>query len=601
KRGQKIHLWPEEVYNNTSSGAYKNIPFFMSTRGYGMFINTSFPVTVRIGDLTAAALSLIVDYAPMLDTYLIYGPTLKQILKRYTQITGDPQMPPKWSFGHWMGRITYTSQEEVERTARELRAHRIPTDVMHIDTGWFKTINNCDLEFDPVRFPDPAGMTARLKEMGFHLSLWQTCNIPVNNSLYLELKDIKGLVLREQGVPYNRPGYEDDCGMPDLTNPEVVAFLQEKYRKLFRQGVSAIKVDFGEGAPPDGVYHRFPSRAMRCLYPLLYNKLVFEVSEEFFGKGNALIWARSAWAGSQRYPLHWSGDGSATWRDLPCTLRSGLSLGLSGFVFWSHDIGGFIGNPTPELYSRWVQLAAFTSHARAHGEPPREPWYYGERAEAIYRRYMELRYRLIPYIYSQAVECVRQSLPMLRALVLEFQDDPTVATIEDEYLFGDSFLVAPIMTPSNERMVYLPEGQWIDYWSKRVVPGNRWLKVKAPLEKLPLWVRAGSIIPMGPVQQFVDEKPLDPLSVELYLPTGEKHFVIYDSRNPEIHVQYRQHDSNLGVEISPTVGQVELFVYGLSVGSATINKNSARITPIDGGSLICFDGRSGSQIELVIS
>ncbi len=601
KRGQKIHLWPEEVYNNTSSGAYKNIPFYMSTRGYGMFINTSYPVTVRIGDLSAVALSLIVDYARLLDTYFIYGPKLKDILKRYTQVTGAPKMPPKWSFGHWMARITYTSQEEVERTARELREHRIPTDVIHIDTGWFKVVNNCDLEFDPVRFPDPKGMAARLKEMGFHLCLWQTCNIPANNSLYSELKDMQGLIMREQGVPYNRPGYEDDCGMPDLSNPQVVEFLQEKYRQLFRKGVSAIKVDFGEGAPPDGVYHRFPSRAMRCLYPLLYNKMVFDVSEEFFGEGNALIWARSAWAGSQRYPLHWSGDGSATWRDLPCTLRSGLSLGLSGFVFWSHDIGGFIGNPTPELYSRWVQLAAFTSHARAHGEPPREPWYYGERAESIYRQYMELRYRLLPYIYSQAMESVRQSLPMLRALVLEFQDDPIVANIEDEYLFGDSFLVAPVMTPSNERMVYLPEGQWVNYWSKQVVQGNKWFKVEAPLEQLPLWVRAGSIIPLGPVQQFVDEKPLDPLTVELYLPMGESRFVIYDSQHSQIHIHYHQQGDVLDVEISPTVGKVELAIYGIGVRRSNVNEKLVSIVPIENGSLVCFDGQTGSRVKLFLN
>ncbi len=391
KHGRALRLWVEEVYNNTSAAAYKRVPFFASTRGYGLFLNTSFPITAHLGDRTGIAASLIVHGCPTLDYYLIYGPSLKHILSRYTDITGKPGLPPKWSFGHWMSRITYHSQAEVEQTAAELRQHRLPTDVIHIDTGWFGEEGNCDLVFCPERFPDPAGMMARLRQQGFRVSLWQWPNPTVGNRLYAEAKDKGFLVRRSDGQPYHQQGYAADAGCLDYSNPDMAAWIGEKFHDLFQLGVAAIKVDFGEGAPVDGRYHGFSGPAMHNLYPLLYNQAIFAATESYFGPGQAVIWARSTWAGSQRYPVHWSGDGVAMWADLPSTLRAGLSFGLSGFPFWSHDIGGFVGIPSPELYARWAQLGMFSSHARAHGAPPREPWHYGPRTEAIYRQGSQLR------------------------------------------------------------------------------------------------------------------------------------------------------------------------------------------------------------------
>lgn len=605
QRGRKVDLWVEEVYSNTSAAAYKRIPFFVSSRGYGLFINTSYPITAHMGDLTGAAYSLIAHRCPALDYYFIYGPTFKDILPRYTQITGRPKLPPKWTFGHWMSRITYKSQQEVERVAGELRSHRIPTDVLHIDTGWFTEEGNCDLRFDPVKFPDPAGMAQRLHGQGYHLSVWQWPNMIVGNPMCEEAKARDFLVKRSDGKVYHQAGYADDAAVLDYSNPDMVAWVQEKFRALFRLGVDVIKVDFGEGAPVDGCYYGYPGYAMHNLYPLLYSKAIFDVTEEFFGEGNAAIWARSAWAGSQRYPVHWSGDGVATWRDLPCTLRSGLSFGLSGFPFWSHDIGGFVGKPAPELYARWVQLGMFSSHARAHGAPPREPWAYGLQTEAIYRQYAELRYRLLPYLYSQAVEAVQRSLPVLRALVLEFQDDPTVFTIDDQYLLGDSFLVAPIMEETNQRRVYLPAGNWVDYWTKERVTGARWLDVEAPLEVLPMWVRAGAIVPMGPVRQYVDEKPLDPLTLELYAPGQAGAFTLYEQGRPENHLSYTleqgsQGEAHLIVSMGPTPGQVELICYGTSVQAASVNGTELPLKDHGAGRLVRFDGRAGSRVVLTL-
>jgi alpha-D-xyloside xylohydrolase len=514
----------------------------------------------------------------------------KQILPRYTDITGKPAMPPKWSFGHWMSRITYSSQAEVERVAKELRQHQIPTDVIHIDTGWFQKIGNSDLLFDPERFPDPAGMCARLKEMGFRVTLWQTPNTAFGNALYNELLPINGLVRREDGKVYNRAGYDEDCGLIDYSSPEIVAFMKQKFKDLFALGIAAIKVDFGEGGPIDGVYQGFSAEAMHNLYALLYNQAVFEATEEYFGEGNGVIWARSTWAGSQRYPVHWSGDGAATWRDLPCTLRSGLGFGLSGFVFWSHDIGGFIGNSTPELYARWVQLGAFSSHSRAHGEAPREPWCYGAEVEGIYRKYMELRYRLLPYIYSQSVSAVSRSLPMMRALVIDYQDDPTVAAIEDEYLFGEDILVAPILDPSNCRMVYLPQGTWVNYWSKKTVEGGKWLQVDAPLDILPMWVRAGAVIPMGPVQQYIGEKSLDPLTLEFYLPADKGEVVIRDQGQPDIQIAYQREGNQLNIQFPPALQSVELVLYGVTAQGASVDGRSIQLHEHNHGQKMIVEG-----------
>lgn len=609
KHGQKLDLWVEEVYSNTSAAAYKRVPFFASTRGYGLFLNTSFPTTAHMGDRTDIAASLLVHGCQALDYYLIYGPSLKHILARYTDITGKPGLPPKWSFGHWMSRLTYRSQAEVEQVAAELRQHRIPTDVIHIDTGWFGEEGNCDLAFCPDRFPDPAGMMQRLREQGFRVSLWQWPNPMVDNRLYAEAKEHGYLVRRSDGQPYHQQGYATDAGCLDYSNPAMAAWIGEKFQALFRLGVAAIKVDFGEGAPVDGRYHGFPGPAMHNLYPLLYNRVIFEATEAFFGPGQAVIWARSTWAGSQRYPVHWSGDGVAMWADLPSTLRAGLSLGLSGFPFWSHDIGGFVGIPSPDLYARWVQLGMFSSHARAHGAPPREPWRFGPRTEAIYRQYAELRYRLLPYIYSQAVAAAAASLPMLRALVIEYQDDPTVATIEDQYLFGDSVLVAPILTPTNRRRVYLPAGTWLDFWTKEAMNGGRWLEVEAPLEVLPLWVRAGAILPLGPIQQYVGEKPLHPLTIELYAPGGEGRFTIFDEAQPghegddrpAIPIAYHRQGPELRVEIGQTAGEVELVWYGLAAASAAVDGVAATIEPCGPGQRLRFDGRRKGRTVLIRS
>ncbi|MCS6837200.1 MAG: DUF4968 domain-containing protein [Anaerolineae bacterium] len=558
KRETYQALWIQEAFSNASPASYKRTPFFMSSRGYGLYFNTANAVRCRVGDLEHTAFSVIVDDTNLLDVYFMYGPLLKDILPRYTSITGQPTVPPKWTFGLWMARISYSRQTQVETVAQELRQHRIPCDVIHIDTDWYEKDWECDLEFGASKFPDPAGMTARLAEMGFKVSLWQWPNMVVTSDMFFEGYERGYLAKKPNGKPWIYPGFEIDAGYIDYSNPEAVTWVQGKIRKLFELGIAAIKVDFGEGASPNAVHATVPGEQIHSLYPFLYNKAIWDVSEAHFGKGNAVLWARAAWAGSQRFPVHWSGDGVARYEDLACVLRAALSFGLSGFPFYSHDIGGFSGVPSPDLYVRWAQFGLFSSHSRAHGMPPREPWAYGEEAERIFRQYADLRYSLMPYIYSEAVRCGQTSMPMLRALVLDYQDDPNTYTIDDQYLFGGSLLIAPILDESGKRRVYLPQGLWTDYWTKQPLHGGRWIQVEAALDVMPMYVKEGSIIPYGPALQYVDEKPLDALRVEVYQPREAGEFIIHDQRL--ITIRYRRTDGQVRVDCDHDNAQV--IVYG---------------------------------------
>lgn len=562
KNGTWQRLWIQETFSNASPASYKQVPFWVSTRGAGVFVNTSHAVGVHVGDLEHSALSLTVEDTDSLDFFVIAGPSLKEILPRYTSLTGAPAVPPQWSFGLWMSRITYRSQVEVEAVARELRAQRIPSDVLHIDTGWFREDYVCDLEFDQVRFPDVEGMTARLREQGFRVSLWQWPNVNVNSSMFAEGLAGGHFARRESGHVHLQPGgYGEDAAVIDYSSPAAVEWVQEKYARLFAQGVAAIKVDYGEGAPPDAVYAGVASTEMHNLYPLLYGKTVWDATVAARGESDSVLWARAAWAGSQRYPVHWSGDGVARWQDLPCVLRSMLSFGLSGFPFYSHDIGGFSGWPSPELYLRWAQLGFFTSHVRAHGAGAREPWHYGETVLDTFRRYAELRYRLLPYLWSEARRCGETSLPMVRAMVLDFQEDPASENVDDQYLLGESLLVAPVLDARDHRRVWFPCGDWVDFWTGEIVHGPQHRSVHAPLDVLPLFVRAGAVLPMGPVQQHTSEHGLDPLTVQIYAPRESGGYALRTDACA-VDISYRRDGNVLDVAVEGAPGEVVVEVLG---------------------------------------
>ena len=345
--------------------------------------------------------------------------------------------------------------------------------------------------------------------------------IPAGSQLFDDLDAVGGFVKNEQGDNYEIWGAlseSDDRASScciDFTNPEAVRVYQDYLRRLFKLGVAVIKTDFGEEAPYDGVWcDGTAAHRMHNLYPLLYNRAVAEVTKE--QTGACIVWARSAWAGSQRYPIHWGGDSSVNWESIIPQITGGLSLGLSGFPFWSHDIGGFMWAPSdPKLVIRWNQIGMFMSHSRNHGGGDRELYRYPDQVLKICRRYIRLRYRLLPYILAQARRCVATALPMLRPLVIEYQDDPNVWNLNDEYLFGEWLLVAPIVTPEDRRRVYLPEGVWSDWWTGERIDGGRWINVQADLETLPLYIREGAVIPMGPVMNYVNAKKTDRITLRI--------------------------------------------------------------------------------------
>lgn len=508
KVGQKVNLFVTDPQGPETDQMYKPIPFFMSNRGYGMFMHTSAPVTCDFG-ATYIGLNKMFMGDENLDLFVFFGEP-KDILDEYTDLVGKPGMPPLWSFGTWMSRITYFSEKEGYDVAANIRKNKYPCDVIHFDTGWFDVDWQCDYKFSENRFQNPRQMLKDLKSQGFHVCLWQLPYFTPKNRYFPELIEKNMYVKNGNGeLPY------EDVVL-DFSNPETVNWYQNKLAGLLNIGVSAIKVDFGEAAPLNGIYASGKSGWYEHnLYPVRYDMAVSEITKKLHNEN--IMWARAAWAGSQRYPLHWGGDAATTNTGMLGTLRAGLSFGLSGFSFWSHDMGGFVKSTPEDLYCRWLPFGFLTSHTRAHGAPPTEPWLYdSKRVQDVFRKSAEMKYRLMPYVYAQAKECTEKGLPMLRALFVEFPDDPGAWRVDDEYLFGSQILVAPLLESGiTGRTVYLPEGKWIDYQTEKVYEGG-WHKIEAGSLPIIMLVRDGSVLPHLKLAQSTSEMDWNKMSLKVY-------------------------------------------------------------------------------------
>ena len=508
KAGQKVNLFVTDPQGPETDQMYKPIPFFMSNRGYGMFMHTSAPVTCDFG-ATYIGLNKMFMGDENLDLFVFFGEP-KDILDEYTDLVGKPGMPPLWSFGTWMSRITYFSEKEGYDVAANIRKNKYPCDVIHFDTGWFDVDWQCDYKFSENRFQNPQQMLKDLRSQGFHVCLWQLPYFTPKNRYFSELIEKDMYVKNGNGeLPY------EDVVL-DFSNPETVKWYQNKLAGLLNIGVSAIKVDFGEAAPLNGIYASGKSGWYEHnLYPVRYDMAVSEITKKLHNEN--IMWARAAWAGSQRYPLHWGGDAATTNTGLLGTLRAGLSFGLSGFSFWSHDMGGFVKSTPEDLYCRWIPFGFLTSHTRAHGAPPTEPWLYdSKRVQDVFRKSAEMKYRLMPYVYAQAKECTEKGLPMLRALFVEFSDDPGAWKVDDEYLFGSQILVAPLLESGmTGRTVYLPEGKWIDYQTEKVYEGG-WHQIEAGSLPIIMLVRDGSVLPHLKLAQSTAEMDWSKMSLKVY-------------------------------------------------------------------------------------
>lgn len=502
--GKTFQLKNQDGQGVNSRRTYKNIPFYISSQLYGLFIHSSHYGKISFADHSIRSVQILVEQ-PLMDVFMIGGENVEEIIYGYRQLTGFPSEPPLWSYGVWMSRMTYYSAHEVTEICDRMRKEDFPCDVIHLDTGWFRTDWLCEWKFNEERFPDPPGFIDGLKKKGFRVSLWQMPYVAAEAEQLEEAASNRYIApLREKkkqgGSNFSALDY---AGTIDFTYSKAVAWYKGLLKNLLDMGAACIKTDFGEDIHMEAEYRSMKPEALNNLYALLYQKAAFEITKEVTGEG--VIWARAGWAGSQRYPLHWSGDAACTWDGMAGSLKGGLHLGLSGFGFWSHDVPGFHGVPDfmntvvpDDLYVRWTQFGVFSSHIRYHGTSKREPYHYPEIA-GIVRSWLKLRYSLIPYIAAQGKKACETGYPVLRALIFHHPHDRMCRHIDDQYYFGDDFLVAPVMNSENIRDVYLPEGEWVDFFTGKREQGGKWLKnVHVPLEEMPVWARYGANVPVYP-------------------------------------------------------------------------------------------------------
>ncbi|SHI54024.1 glycoside hydrolase family 31 protein [Bacteroides stercorirosoris] len=501
--GKTIQLRNQDAQGVNNRRAYKNIPFYLSSENYGLFLHTSSFAKFSLADHSTRSAQIMVNEA-LIDCFIIGGETPEEILFGYRQLSGFPSMPPLWSFGVWMSRMTYFSADEVKQICDRLREEDYPCDVIHLDTGWFETDWLCEWKFNEERFPEPEKYIRELKSKGYRVSLWQLPYIAYTARQYKEATENNYISKSEKKIQgASNFSVQDYAGTIDFTYDKAVEWYKNLLKELLDMGVVCIKTDFGEDIHLDAAYHSMSPDKLHNLYPLLYQKAAYEITKEITGDG--IIWARAGWAGCQRYPLHWGGDSACSWDGMAGSLKGGLHLGLSGFGFWSHDVPGFHGVPNfmnsvlpDDIYVRWTQFGVFSSHLRYHGSAKREPWYYPEIAHII-KKWWKLRYKLIPYIVEQSEKTTRTGFPVLRSLIIQHPDDRTCRHIDDQYYFGDNMLVAPVMNAENKRDIYLPEGKWVHFFSGEVYEGRQWLRDQyVPLEKMPVFVKCGASIPMYP-------------------------------------------------------------------------------------------------------
>jgi alpha-D-xyloside xylohydrolase len=518
KNGQVVDIWNQDG-GTSSEQAYKNVPFYLTNRGYGVLVNHSQKVSFEVGVERVSRVQFSLP-GQELEYFVIFGPTPKEVLEKYTALTGRPALPPAWSFGLWLTTSFTTSYDEATVTSfiDGMAQRQLPLHVFHFDCFWMKEFNWCDFEWDERLFPDPAAMLARLKSRGLHICVWINPYIAQRSPLFAEGARQGYLLKRPNGDVWQTDLWQPGMGIVDFTNPAAQQWFAGKLRALLDMGVDCFKTDFGERIPTDVVYYdASPPEGMHNYYSYLYNRTVFELLQEQRGEGEAVVFARSATAGGQRFPVHWGGDCESSFEAMAESLRGGLSLGLSGFGFWSHDIGGFAGTPPTDVYKRWIAFGLLSSHSRLHGDGSyRVPWLFDEEAVDVLRLFTRLKCRLMPYLYARAVEVAHKGTPLMRAMMLEFPGDPACECLDRQYMLGESLLVAPVFSPDGEVSYYLPPGRWTNFLDGRVVEGPGWVRETHDFTSLPLMVRPNSVIPVGSCHDRPDYGYGDGVTLQVY-------------------------------------------------------------------------------------
>lgn len=537
KNGQSVDIWNEDGGTSTEQ-SYKNIPFYLSNKGYGVFVNHPEKVSFEVATEMVTKVEFSVP-GENLDYFLINGPTMKEVLMRYTDITGKPALPAPWTFGLWLSTSFTTNYDEktVNSFVDGMIERGIPLLVFHFDCFWMKDFHWCDFTWDERVFPDPEGMLKRLKEKGLKICVWINSYVGQESSLFEE--GVKGgyFLKRANGDVWQWDMWQPGLAIVDFTNPAACEWYGKKLEALLDMGVDCFKTDFGERIPTDCVYYDGSDPVkMHNYYTYMYNKTVHDVIAKKKGEKEAILFARSATAGGQKFPVHWGGDCWSDYESMEESLRGGLSLTSSGFGFWSHDIGGFESTSTPDVYKRWCAFGLLSTHSRLHGSTSyRVPWAYDEESVDVVRYFAKLKARLMPYLYRNAIETAKTGVPMMRSMVLEFTEDRNCAYLASQYMLGDSLLVAPIFNEDGIAEYYLPEGRWTSLLSGDVKEGGRWYKEKHGYLSIPLYVREGSIVAMGARDDNAVYDYADGTTFQVYaLVDGcEAQTTVYDTENRE--------------------------------------------------------------------
>lgn len=579
KNGQTVETWNEDG-GTASQVAYKSIPFYMTNRGYGIFVDSTDQVSFEVASEKVEYVGFSVP-GERLRYYFFYGPKPKEVMREYTGLTGRPALPPAWSFGLWLSTSFTTNYDEATTSSfiNGMRKREIPLSVFHFDCFWMEEFHWCDFTWDQRFFPDIRETIRRYHEMGLKICVWINPYIAQGTEVFREGAENGYLLRRADGKGiWQTDHWQAGMGVVDVTNPAAVKWYTDKLNTLLECGVDCFKTDFGERIPIDVVYFDGSNpRAMHNYYSYLYNKAVFELLEREKGTGEAVLFARSAAAGSQKFPVHWGGDCSASYPSMAETLRGGLSFAMSGFAFWSHDISGFESTATPDLYKRWAAFGLLSTHSRLHGSSSyRVPWLFDEEADRVVRFFAGLKCRLMPYLYQKAAEAHREGTPVMRPMVFEFMDDPAVPYLDRQYMLGDAILAAPVFREDHRVSYYLPEGVWTHLLDGSCREGGRWYQECYDYFSLPLFVRENRMVVLGSREDRPDYAYEDRAQIRVYqLQDGKECCTaVPDLRgNPVLRVCARRRGKDVLISVEGKHGELSVAVYEGE------NKREGRILP----------------------
>ena len=519
KNGQVVDTWNEDG-GTASEVAYKSIPFYMTNRGYGVLVDSTDNVSFEVASEKVEYVGFSVP-GERIKYYFFFGPTPKEVIGAYTRLTGRPALPPAWSFGLWLSTSFTTNYDEETTTSfiEGMEERDLPLSVFHFDCFWMKEFHWCDFEWDKRFFPDIKSTLKKYHDKGLRICAWINPYIAQGTDFFREGVKNGYLVKRADGMGvWQTDNWQAGMGLVDFTNLDAVRWYTDKLRTILDCGVDCFKTDFGERIPVDVVYHDGSNpQAMHNYYTYLYNKAVFELLESERGNNEAVLFARSATTGGQKFPVHWGGDCSANYPSMAETLRGGLSFAMSGFSFWSHDISGFESTATPDLYKRWAAFGLMSTHSRLHGSGSyRVPWLFDEEACDVVKFFTNLKCRLMPYIYQKSVEAHEEGTPVMRPMIFDFPKDPAVRYLDQQYMLGESLLVAPVFCEDHSVEYYLPDGIWTDLLTGESKEGGRWFKGSYDYFSMPLYIRENTVLVMGSREEKPDYDYSDCPIIRIY-------------------------------------------------------------------------------------